>query len=50
MCEEWRHDFAAFLVAWSTGDLVRADLNRDGLIDGEDFLRAAIPAGSANTP
>lgn len=43
-------DFAAFLVAWSTGDLVRADLNRDGLIDGEDFLRAAIPAGSANTP
>jgi hypothetical protein len=43
-------DLASFLEAWSSGDLVRGDLNRDGVVDGEDFLWAALAIGSAQEP
>ena len=41
-------DLGAFLESWSAGDLIGADLNRDGRITGEDMsiVLSAIDAAS----
>lgn len=46
-------DLTVFLEAWTGGDLVRGDIDRDGKIDGSDFLRMAVATadiGSAESP